>query len=82
MQHLWVRVVLKGEPKTSSGRLLGSVLGCYPTQFTMVGDGKGTLEGAPPRGTSEVRVGTPKRIKRVLGETLDPLRGINPDLFD
>ena len=48
----------------------------------MVGDGKGTLEGAPPRGTSEVRVGTPKRIKRVLGETLDLLRGINPDLFD
>ena len=48
----------------------------------MFGDGEGTLEGAPPMGTTEVRVGTPKRIKRVLGETLDPHWGISLDLFD
>ena len=69
-------------PKCPRGDFWAQSWGGYPTQFTMVGDGKGTLEGAPPRGTSEVRVGTPKCIKRVLRETLDLLQGINPDLFD
>ena len=70
------------DPKRPQGDFWGKPWGYYPTHYTMVGVGEGASEGAPPRRTSEVRVGTPKRIKRFLGEILDLLWGINPDLFD